>query len=66
MANNVISIVSGGKPSTHTADTPEELMELMGIDGTFTVTVQGKPASMDTELNDYDQVKFTESIKGGL
>jgi len=66
MATNVIAIVSGGRPTTHTANTPQELMELMDLDGNFTVTVQGTPASMDTELKDYDQVKFTESVKGGL
>jgi hypothetical protein len=66
MANNVISIVSGGRPTTHSASTPEELLQLMEVEGTFTVTVQGKPASMDADLSDYDQVKFTESVKGGL
>ena len=44
MATNVIAIVSGGRPTTHTANTPAELME----------------------LQDYDQVKFTEAVKGGL
>ena len=66
MATNVIAIVSGGRPTTHTANTPAELMELMGLDGSFTVTVQGIPAPMDMELQDYDQVKFTEAVKGGL
>lgn len=67
MANSVIGVVSGGRPETYEGvETPQELMDEMGLDGNFTVTVNGKPASMDAELSDYSQVKFTESVKGGI
>lgn len=67
LAKSVIGLVSGGRPETFDeVQDVQEVYEQMGLNGNYTVTVNGKPATMDTVLTDYSQVKFTESVKGGL
>lgn len=67
MANNVMAVLDGGRPQTlNNVNTPADVLSALGSDGNYTVTINGQPASVDTVLEDYQQVKFTEMIKGGF
>lgn len=65
MAKNVTVQVLGGQPKVVEADTVAEAMEAAGLSGTYTSTVNGDPASMDTDLDDYEFVSFSPAVKGG-
>ena len=67
MAKNIMAVLDGGRPETlDDVTTPADVLSALNVEGNYTVTINGMPASMTTELADYQQVKFTESIKGGI
>ena len=66
MATNITGTVMGGTPKAGlNADTVHEVYELMGLSGNYTASVNGEPADMNQELDDYNHVSFSQSIKGG-
>lgn len=46
-------------------DTVQELYEALGLTENHTATINGEPADMDQELEDFDFVTFTQNVKGG-
>lgn len=61
----VAAKVTGGRLNEYEADTVFDLKSEMGLDGNFTVLINGEPAEMSDDLEDHDFVTFTKSVKGG-
>jgi hypothetical protein len=67
MANNVNVTVTGGRVETLSGvDTVRDIYERKEMSGDYQVKVNGQLASMDTELQDYQQVDFGSQTKGGM
>jgi len=65
MANNVTGMVTGGQPKILAANSVAEVKAELGLDGNYSATINGEPASLSDSLSDYDFVSFAESVKGG-
>lgn len=66
MAKKITGQVLGGSPKGDiSAETVGGVFKQLGLSGNYTATVNGEPADMETELNDYEQVMFAPSVKGG-
>lgn len=66
MANNITGQVLGGSPKAGiSADTVQDVFEELALNGSYTATVNGEPAAMDDELEDYQFVSFAPAVKGG-
>jgi len=65
MAEKITGQVVGGAPKIVEAGTVEDVYNALGLDGSYTATVNGEPASMGDELEDYAFVSFSEKVKGG-
>lgn len=67
MAKNVTAQVLGSQAKVldHASSIADAKSQL-GLDGNYTATVNGEPADMEDELEDYSFVSFTKSVKGGL
>lgn len=65
MASNIRGQVLGGQEKVLDANTVQDVYSALGLNGTYTATVNGEPAEMDTELNDYEFVSFAPAVKGG-
>lgn len=64
MAKNITIQVSGGTPKVIEASTVRDAYNALGLSGTYNMTVNGDPVTLDTELNDYEFVFFATAIKG--
>jgi len=62
---SVVGSVLGGSPDRLDADTVQDVFDTLGLEGNYTASVNGDPASMDTRLNDEDFVSFAPKVKGG-
>ena len=65
MAKNVTAQVLGGTPKVIEAETVRDAYKELALDGSYTPTVNGEPAEMDDDLNDYEFVNFAPAVKGG-
>lgn len=66
MANEVTGKVLGGQAKTGlTARKVKDVFSHLGLNGTYTATVNGEPAQMDDCLEDYNNVTFSPAVKGG-
>ena len=66
MARHVTGQVLGGQPKAGIeADTVQDVYDALGLDGNFTATINGEPADMDDELDEYSFVSFSAAVKGG-
>lgn len=67
MANNVTAQALGSQAKVlSNVSTVADVKAQLGLDGNYTATVNGEPADMEDELDDYSFVSFTKSVKGGL
>ena len=66
MAKEVTAKVLGGeaKPGLEISKVSDAYSAL-SLDGNYTATVNGAPASMDDSLPDYAFVSFSTAVKGG-
>lgn len=62
---SVIGSVAGGDPIRVEADTVADVKAELGLEGSFTATVDGETASEDTLLSDNQYVCFAQAVKGG-
>lgn len=64
MAKNVTAIQLGAQPKIVEASTVGEIMEQFDLKD-VSIKVNGKSATAETELSEYDHVAFGEKVKGG-
>lgn len=64
MAKVIVKIQGSNEPKELEASTISALKSTLGLEN-YTATVNGEPASNDTELSDYNVVHFSEAVKGG-
>lgn len=65
MAQNVTAQVLGGQPRVIEAETVKEAFDTLNLSGNYTASINGEPASLDDELEDYNFVSFAPAVKGG-
>lgn len=59
--------VLGGQPVVaNNVSTVREAYNRLGLDGRYTVSVNGDPANMDDSLDEYSFVTFSPAVKGGV
>jgi hypothetical protein len=66
MAQNITAQALGGQAKTIEAGTVLDAFKALGLSGNYTASVNGEPASMSQELNEYEFVTFAQAVKGGL
>lgn len=67
MAKNITAMVLGGQNKVlNEVDTVQEVLNELGLEGSFAVTINGEPAELSSELNDYEFVSFAPAVKGGF
>lgn len=67
MAQNVTGVELGSQPEVHSnVKTVAELAEAMGLEEGRSVKINGKEASYESDLQDYEYVTFGDKVKGGL
>ena len=66
MAKNVQAQVLGSPVKTGlTVGTVGDLVSQLNLDGSYTAMINGEPADMDDELDDYQFVSLAPAVKGG-
>jgi hypothetical protein len=66
MANKVTVSVIGSTPRVlDGVSTPADAVRLMGLTGNYAATVNGTPAELTQELEDYEFVTLSVAVKGG-
>jgi hypothetical protein len=66
MASKVTVAVLGGDPEVlDGVEVVADVVEDLGLDGNYTFSVNGEPASEDTPLDDFSYVSIAPSVKGG-
>lgn len=66
MAQNVTAQVLGGQPRVIEAETVQEAFDLLNLSGNYTASINGEPADLQDELEDYNFVSFAPAVKGGV
>jgi len=68
MLNVTAQVVGGRKQVLELSEgsTVKDAMQAIGLEGSYSASVNGSPATLDEKLNDYVFVTFSEKIKGGL
>jgi len=67
MAKNVaVQVIGGAREFLDNVCSPEAAAQRLGLDGTYTATVNGEAAKMDSTLQDDDYVTFSRAVKGGI
>lgn len=67
MAKNVTAQVLGGQTKVlQDVDTVQDVLNALELDGAYAASVNGEPATNESELNDYEFVSFSPAVKGGL
>ena len=67
MAMNITGQTVGGQAKVfNDMDTVQDVMDALGLSGSYTATINGEPADLDESLEDFSFVSFSESVKGGL
>lgn len=66
-AKNITAQVIGGEPQVFDNDlqTVQDAYDALGLEGSYAATVNGEPADMDQELEDFEFVTFSPAVKGG-
>lgn len=66
MSEKITAQALGGEtvPNLEVA-TVQEAFDKLGLDGSYSATVNGEPADMEDEVEDYAFVSFSPSVKGG-
>jgi len=65
-ARNVTAQVLGGEPTVlEGVETVGDALSELGLEGNYTATVNGDPADMSQELEDYEFISFSSAVKGG-
>ena len=67
MAIKITAVVTGGqeKVLTEEVGTVRDALTVLGLSDKHTATINGEPADLDEELEDYNYVAFSEKVKGG-
>lgn len=66
MAQHAIAQVLGGdKTVLENVDTLQDVMDELELDGTYAASVNGEPATPDTEIPEGAFVSFAAPVKGG-
>lgn len=66
MATKITGQVLGGTAKViDEVETVRDVLAKLGISGSYTATVNGNPADMDDEVEDYNFVSFSPAVKGG-
>lgn len=66
MAKNVTGQVLGGTPKSGLAACKvKDVYAELRLSGSYTATVNGEPAEMSDDLEDYHFVSFAPAVKGG-
>lgn len=66
-ATNITGQVLGGQAKTNlTGRTVKDIYQSLGLNGTYAATINGEPADMDDELDNYSFVSFAPAVKGGF
>ena len=58
-------VIGGESQVLEDCDSVQEAYDELGLDGDYTASVNGEPADMDQELNEYEFVTFSSAVKGG-
>ena len=58
-------VVGGVEKAFEEADTVADVYTALELDGNYSASINGEPAEMNEELDDYAYVSFQEKIKGG-
>lgn len=66
MAKNVTAQVLGGSAKVLEVDTVQDAYNQLKLDGKYTATINGEPADLDEEVEDYAFISFSAAVKGGL
>lgn len=66
MAKNITAQALGGQAKTMEASTVRDAFNQLGLSGNYTASINGNPASMDDDLNEYEFVTFAQAVKGGV
>lgn len=61
----VTAQVVGGQAKVIEVSTVDEVRAALGLSASYEATVNGEPADMEQELEDYEFVTFSEKVKGG-
>lgn len=65
-AKNVTAQVLGGEAIVlEGVETVGDALKELELEGNYTATVNGEPADMDQELEDYEFISFSSAVKGG-
>jgi len=65
-AKNVTGQVIGGEECVFQGvRTVQNVFDNLGLEGNYTATVNGDPADMEDELDDFSFVSFSAAVKGG-
>lgn len=66
MARNIQAQVLGGQSKMGIeAETVADVLKALGLTGTYTASINGEPAEMSDEVDDYMFVSFAPAVKGG-
>ena len=67
MAKNITGQVLGGTAKANLeGDSVQDIYNKLALNGTYTASINGEPADMSDELEDYNFVSFAPAVKGGL
>ena len=68
MATNITAQVIGSQPEALTGNfsTVQDVANALGLAGSYSVSINGEPATMASTLNPFSFVSFSEKVKGGF
>jgi molybdopterin converting factor small subunit len=65
MAKITAKVVGGKLRELEDMETVREVRNELGLDKTYTATVNGEPEDDQYELSDFDYIAFAPAVKGG-
>jgi sulfur carrier protein ThiS len=67
MANKVTIQVLGGQPKVvDGVVSVADAISALGLEGQYTATINGEPASLDSDVMDFEYIALAPAVKGGL
>jgi len=66
MAKVTAQVMGGQVKLVDNVETVQDVLNQLGVEGAYIPMVNGEPATLNTELNDYEFVSFSPDVKGGM